>query len=217
MTPEAATAFVAANTRPGHHPLVPEITLHLADRILPIWEASEETLLSQSVDPPFWAFSWPGGVAMARYLLDHGDIVVGKRVLDVAAGSGIAAIAAAMAGAEAVMGADIDSLARAAMALNAGLNGATIQVLETDVLAAAPPVADLILAADVFYERPLTAKILPWLQTARGRGAEVLIADPGRNYLPEAGLDPLARYDVATTAELEDREIKETVIYRLTA
>jgi predicted nicotinamide N-methyase len=146
VTPEAARDFVTGNTGLGYHPLVPEITLYLATRILPIWLASEESLVSQSVEPPFWAFAWPGGAAMARHMLDHRDTVSGKRVLDLASGSGIAGIAAAMAGAHRVAAADIDPMAQAAITLNADANGVSIETLQGDVLAEPPPEMDVILA-----------------------------------------------------------------------
>jgi predicted nicotinamide N-methyase len=217
LTPQEGSDFIAANTRAGTHPLVPEIRIHLATEITPIWQASEDSLDASGVEPPFWAFAWPGGVATARYLLDQPQIAQGRVVLDIAAGCGIAAIAAARAGAERVLAADIDPLARAAITLNAALNGLGVEIARDDLLAAPPPEADLILAGDVFYERALAAKILPWLDAARARGAEVLIADPGRAYLPKDRLEPLTRYHVATTMELEDREMRETVIYRLRA
>lgn len=215
MTPDEAAEFVTANTKAGAHPLVPEIHLHLASRLTPLWQASEASLDARGVEPPFWAFAWPGGVALARRLLDEPRAAAGRDVLDIAAGCGIAAIAAAQTGAARVRAADIDPLARAAIALNAGLNDVAVEIEGSDLLAAPPPQADLILAGDVFYERSLAGRILPWLATAAARGAEVLIADPGRTYLPSDGLRPLARYGVVTTKELEDREFLETVVYRL--
>ena len=163
------------------------------------------------------ASTWPGGVATARYLLDQPNVARGRGVLDIAAGCGIAAIAAARAGAQRVVAADIDPLARQAITLNAALNGVDVEIAADDLLAAPAPETDLILAGDVFYERALAATMLPWLDAARARGADVLIADPGRAYLPAHRLEPLMRYSVATTMELEDREMRETVIYRLGA
>lgn len=215
MTPEEAARFVAANTKVGIHPLVPEIRLHLADEVTPIWQASEASLDASGVEPPFWAFAWPGGVALARTLLDEPRIATGRHVLDIGAGCGIAAIAAARVGAQRVRAAEIDPLARAAIALNAALNKVIVDIEREDLLGGPPPEADLIVAGDVFYERGLAGKILPWLDRARTGGSEVLIADPGRAYLPRDRLEPLARHDVATTRELEDRELLETVVYRL--
>ncbi len=211
----AAEAFIAANTAPGHHPLVPEIRLCLASAITPIWHASEENLAAQGVEPPFWAFAWPGGAALARFLLDRPETVRAKDVLDIAAGSAIAAIAAGLSGAARVRAADIDALARAAIARNAGLNGVSVEVIAGDPLAVPPPTADLILAGDVFYDRKMAARIEPWLRAAQAGGAEVLVADPGRAYLPKSGLQVIGSYAVPTTLDLEDREVRKTVIYRL--
>lgn len=216
MDPDAA-AFVRANTRLARHPLVPEIALHLALEITPIWQASERTLEARGVEPPFWAFAWPGGAATARYLLDHPERITGRAVLDIAAGSGIAAIAAAKAGAARVAAAEVDEFARAAIRLNAEANGVALEIPEGDPLAGAPPGEGLVLAGDVCYERAMAARVIAWLTRAAEAGAEVLIADPGRAYLPEAGLEEVARLMVPTTLELEDREARETVIYRLRA
>jgi predicted nicotinamide N-methyase len=211
----AADAFIAANTKPGHHPLVPEIGLHLASAITPIWHASEESLAETGVEPPFWAFAWPGGAALARHLLDHPETVRGRDVLDIASGSAIGAIAAGLSGAARVRAADIDPLACAAIVRNASLNRVAVEVVPGDLLDAPPPAADLILAGDVFYDRQMAARIEPWLRSARARGTEVLVADPGRAYLPKSGLQSIAAYAVPTNLDLEDREICETVIYRL--
>ncbi|MDX1484326.1 MAG: 50S ribosomal protein L11 methyltransferase [Alphaproteobacteria bacterium] len=215
MTPTEAAAFIRANTGARCHPLVPEIRLMLADEMTPIWQASEDRLETAGVEPPFWAFAWPGGAALARYLLDHTGVAQGRRVFDVAAGCGIAAIAACRAGAAKVAAADIDPLAQAAIAANAALNDAEIEILVGDPLAAPAPATDLILAGDVFYERPLAEMMRPWLLAARAGGAEVLVADPGRAYLPERGLEHLAEYAVPTTLEIEDREMRKTAVYRL--
>ncbi len=189
--------------------------MYLADEITPIWQASEDRLEAQGVEPPFWAFAWPGGAATARHILDTPGLVAGKSVLDIAAGCAVAAIAAALAGAARVQAADIDPMAQQAARANASLNEVEIDVIEGDLLAAKPPETDLILAGDVFYERAFTALIWPWLQAARANGTEVWIADPGRSYLPTEGLVPLARIEVPTSRELEDREARLTVIYRL--
>lgn len=214
---EDATRFIAANTRLSHHPLVPEVRLHLADEITPIWRASEATLQEEGIEPPYWAFAWPGGAATARHLLDHPDAVAGRRVLDVAAGSGIAAIAAALAGALEVTAVDIDAMACAAVLANAAANGVTVTAAADDPLEAPPPGNTLILAGDVCYQRDMAARMTAWLGEAVAAGAEVWLADPGRTYLPEAGLVEIARYHVPTSLELEDREMRPTVIYRLEA
>ncbi len=211
-----AEEFVAAQTVVSRAPLVPEIALHLATEVTPIWQATEAWLAEQNIEPPFWAFAWPGGQALARAVLDDPKLVAGKRVLDFAAGCGIAAIAAAQAGAVVVEAAEIDPLALAAVRLNAGLNGVAVATPPGDVVGAACR-WDVIFAGDVCYEAPMTAHILPWLRGLVAAGAEVLIADPGRAYLPKAGLAPIARYSVPTTRELEDREVREVTIHRLLA
>ena len=213
MTPEE---FVAAHTAISRAPLVPEVALHLASEITPIWQATEAWLAEQNIEPPFWAFAWPGGQALARAVLDDPKLVAGKRVLDFAAGCGIAAIAAAKAGAVLVEAAEIDPLALAAVRLNAALNGVAVATPPGDVVGA-PCRWDVIFAGDVCYEAPMTAHILPWLRGLVAAGAEVLIADPGRAYLPKAGLAPIARYSVPTTRELEDRDSREVTIHRLAA
>lgn len=205
-------AFVRAHTTVAHPPLVPEIALHLATEITPIWQATEAWLNERNVEPPFWAFAWPGGQATARLLLDEPQRVAGKRVLDFAAGCGIAAIAAARAGAV-VEAAEIDTLACAALRLNAALNGVALTVIEGDVVGSEPR-WDVILAGDVCYEAPMTAHILPWLRAMAAR-CEVWVADPGRAYLPAEGLVPLVRHAVPTSLELEDRELREVTIYQM--
>ena len=206
-------AFLRENTRLDHAPLVPEIVLFLASEITPIWLASEDWLREKSIEPPFWAFAWPGGQALARHILDHPEAVAGKRVLDFAAGGGIAAIACAMAGAASVEAAEIDPLAVAAINLNAGQNGVNVTALSEDVVGA-PCRWDLILCGDVCYEAPMTLHILPWLE-AMAAQAIVWVADPGRAYLPREGMDRFADYKVATSLELEDRTERHVVLYRL--
>lgn len=206
-------AFLAAHTRPSAPPLVPEIVLHLASEITPIWHATETWLEQQGLEPPFWAFAWPGGQALARYVLDHPGQIEGRRVLDFAAGGGIAAIAAARVGARAVEAAEIDPIAATAIAANATQNGVTVATLTEDLIGSACR-WDLILCGDVCYAAPMTQHILPWLRRM-ARTAEVWLADPGRAYLPTQGLRQLAAYTVPTTRELEDRTERRTVIYRL--
>ena len=208
-----AAAFIAAHTAVGTAPLVPQIRLHLATEITPIWQASEAWLARHGIEPPFWAFAWPGGQVMARHVLDHPELVAGRRVLDFAAGGGIAAIACAMAGAATVEAAEIDALAIAAIALNATLNGVTVVPLAGDLVGEVSR-WDLILCGDVCYEAPMTRHILPWLRRCAAT-TEVRVADPGRAYLPGSGLAELARYDVATSLELEDRTLRPTTLYRL--
>jgi len=207
-------AFVAAQTVLATPPLVPEIRLHLATEITPLWQATEARLAESGVAPPYWAFAWPGGQAVARHLLDHPALVAGKRVLDFAAGSGLAAIAAAMAGAARVEAAEIDALACAAIALNAAANGVAVACRAAD-LVDGPGAWDVVLAGDVCYERPMAERVMPWLRRLAGRGALVLMGDPGRNYLPASGLAEVARLVVPTSRELEDRTERETVIWRV--
>ena len=206
-------AFIAANTTITRTALVPEIALHLATEITPIWQATEAWLDQANCRVPFWAFAWPGGQALARHVLDHPALVQGRRVLDFAAGCGIAAIACAKQGAVLVEAAEIDPMALDAIALNARLNGAGIMPLAGDIVGQ-PGRWDLILCGDVCYEAPMTRHILPWLRQLAEQ-AEVWIADPGRAYLPE-GMAQIASYDVPTTLELEDRPMRTTRLLRLT-
>lgn len=211
----SAEEFIRAHTAPGITPLVPEITLQLATELTPIWQASEAWLTERNVAPPFWAFAWPGGQALARLVLDTPALVAGQNVLDFAAGCGIAAIAAARAGAARVTAAEIDPMALAACRLNAAANTLAIETA-SDVVGIDAG-WDTVLAGDVCYEAPMTRRILPWLRSLASRGAAVWLADPGRAYLPREGLSPHARFSVPTTRELEDREVREVTVYRLSA
>jgi predicted nicotinamide N-methyase len=206
-------AFIREHTELSRAALVPEIALHLASEITPIWQATEAWLKREGIAPPFWAFAWPGGQAIARHLLDHPGSVAGRRVLDFAAGGGIAAIAAARAGAATVEAAEIDPLAAAAIRLNAAANRAEVIALATDVVGDACR-WDLIVCGDVCYEAPMTGHILPWLRHMAA-DAEVWLADPGRAYLPRDRLEAFAHYAVPTTLELEDRERRDVTLYRL--
>ena len=208
-------AFILANTRLQAPPHTPELRLHLADEVTPIWRMTEEALGAIGLPPPFWAFAWAGGQALARYLIDNPAEVAGRRVVDFAAGSGIVAIAAAMAGAASVLAADIDPFCAAAVALNAAANGAAVAFTDANLLDAAPPAADLILAGDICYEQPLAGQVMAWLAAARAAGTRVLIGDPGRSYFPKSGLARLAEYRVPTTRELEDSEVKRTAVWAL--
>jgi len=211
------TRFVRENTVATQAPLVPEITLHLASEVTPLWHATEEVLEQNGLPPPYWAFAWPGGQTFARILLDRPELARGRRVLDFAAGCGIAAIAADKSGAAQVVASEIDAFAVAALGLNAALNGVMFDILEGDVLAEPPAGWDLILAGDVCYEKPMADRTLAWLDLAVAQGTEVLIADPGRAYLPKSGLTEIARHDVPTPLDLENRKIMTTVIYRYTS
>ncbi len=205
-------AFVAGWTTLAAPSLVPEIRLYLATELTPLWQATEEVLASRGVPPPYWAFAWPGSQALARHVLDGRLDVRGRRVLDFAAGSGLAAIACAMRGA-AVEAAEIDAFARAAIAANAAANGVAVAIPEADVVGEEGG-WDVVLAGDVFYEKPMAARILPWLRWL-ARRVPVLIADPGRAFVPREGLETLASYVVPTTLELEDRAERQVTIARL--
>ena len=208
-----AAAFIRAQTRLLPVPHAPEIVLHLADEATELWLKTEEELGEIGLPPPFWAFAWAGGQALARYILDHPDIVAGKRVLDFASGSGLVAIAAAKAGAARVEACDIDPFARAAIALNAAANGVSVEILEGD------PVGqdrgwDAALAGDVSYERDMAQAVTGWLAGLQARGAVALIGDPGRAYLDRARLVEIAAYRVPVTRALEDAEIKRAGVWR---
>jgi predicted nicotinamide N-methyase len=208
-------AFIRSHTQILTPSSVPELRLHLASEVTPLWHATEAFLERTGLPPPFWAFAWPGGQALARYVLDHSALVRGASVLDFAAGSGIAAIAAARAGAAQVTGSDIDPAACAAMRLNAALNGVEIEIGAKDVTESTEPAADLILAGDVCYERDMAERALAWLRDQAAQGVTVLLADPGRAYRPKDRLEELARYSVPTSRDLEDREERETVVWRM--
>jgi predicted nicotinamide N-methyase len=206
--------FLLANTVPMAAALVPEITLHLATEITPIWRATEAWLATEGIEPPFWAFAWPGSQVLARMVLDDPSLVRGRRVLDFAAGCGLAAIACAIAGADAVEAAEIDAMAITATRLNAAANGVMVRAECGDIVGAACR-WDVILCGDVCYERPMTAHVLPWLRLMAAAGAEVLVADPGRAYVPREGITKLYEMAVATTLELEDRTERIVTVYRL--
>jgi predicted nicotinamide N-methyase len=208
-------AFILENTRLQPPPHTPELQLHLADEITPIWRLTEEALAEIGLPPPFWAFAWAGGQALARYILDHPEIVAGKRVIDFASGSGLVAIAAMKAGAASVLAADIDVFCEAAIGVNADANGVAVDFTEVDLLNAPPPPADVLLAGDICYERPMAEAVMAWLALGRAAGATVLIGDPGRTYFPKEGLEKLAEYQVPTTRELEDMAVKRTSVWTL--
>jgi predicted nicotinamide N-methyase len=212
MDPRAA--FIAAQTALASPPLVPEIQLYLASEVTPLWEATEVTLAASYVPPPYWAFAWPGGQALARHVLDHPQLVAGRRVLDFAAGSGLAAIAAARAGAASVAAAEIDPIAIAAIDLNATINAVEIDCIAEDIVGTDDG-WHVVLAGDVCYERPMAERATAWLVDLARRGAIVLLGDPGRAYLPRTGLDRVTCYTVPTTLDLEDRTERETTIWRV--
>jgi predicted nicotinamide N-methyase len=212
--PAVPADFVRANTAIATPPLVPEIRLHLASEITPLWQATEASLARDQLPPPYWAFAWAGGQALARHILDHPELVRGRAVLDFGAGSGLVAIAAAKAGAR-VTAAEIDRFATAAIALNAALNGVAVAIESGDVIAREPAPWATVLAGDMCYERPLAERLTQWLRALAAQGVTVLLGDPGRAYLPAEGLEPLARYTVPTSLELEDRLIREGVVWRM--
>jgi predicted nicotinamide N-methyase len=212
-------AFVEANTAVARPPLVPEIALHQATEITPIWHATESFLEELGLEPPFWAFAWAGGQALARHLLDHPDIVRGKRVLDFAAGSGLAGIAALMAGAARVDAIEIDAYAAAAIRLNAALNGPFggigPEIRLADIVGEANRGWEVVLAGDVCYEREMAGRVFPWLRRLAATGALVLMGDPDRTYLPKEGLTRIARYAVETTRAIEDTDVRNAGVWRI--
>lgn len=206
-------AFILANTSLMRPPHVPEIRLHLASEAHDLWLKTEEELEEIGLPPPFWAFAWAGGQGLARYVLDHPEMVEGRRVLDFATGSGLVAIAAMMAGAAHVIGADIDPFAGEAVSLNASENGVSVD-FQGENLIGCDDGWDVILAGDVFYDADFSAALVPWLSQLAARGALVLAGDPGRAYRPKDRLDSLATYEVPVTKALEDSEVKRTTVWR---
>ena len=208
------TNFIRANTQIAAAPLCPEIQLWLATDVTPLWQATEAVLQQSDLPPPYWAFCWAGGIALTRTILDRPDLVAGKRVLDFAAGGGSAGIAAALGGASLVEIAEIDPFAIASARMNADLNHVTV-VPVLDDLVGAPNRWDVVVAGDVCYEKPMTDHIWPWLRQLAANGATVLMADPGRAYLPKLGLMEMGRMVVPTSLDLEDRISREVVIYTI--
>jgi predicted nicotinamide N-methyase len=208
--------FIRSHTRLLPVPHAPEIRLHVADEATPLWRKTEEELGEIGLPPPFWAFAWAGGQALARHVLDHPELVRGRRVLDFAAGSGLVGIAAMLAGAATAEAADIDAFAVAAITLNAEANGVAVSALCED-LVGRDRGWDVVLAGDVCYERDMAASVTDWLAALAARGALVLVGDPGRSYLPRPRLEALATYTVPTTRELEDSEVKRTTVWRIRA
>lgn len=207
-------AFILAHTLPVPPPHAPELILHVAVEATPLWLKTEEELGEIGLPPPFWAFAWAGGQALARYVLDNPATVAGRHVLDFATGSGLVAIAAARAGAARVEATDIDPFAVAAVGVNATANGVTIDVAQENVLGLDRG-WDVVLAGDVCYERDMARAVTDWLAMLAARGALVLVGDPGRSYLPRERLVELAVYQVPTTRELEDNDVKRTTVWRL--
>jgi predicted nicotinamide N-methyase len=207
--------FIRRHTIIENPPLIPELRLHLATEITPLWQATEAWLTEQGLPPPFWAFAWAGGQALARHILDHPELVAGRSVLDFAAGGGLVALAAARSGARSVSAAEIDPVACGAISLNAGLNGLSVTPFCRDIIGQPQPGLDVLLVGDVCYERPMAERIVAWLHTLSAAGVLVLMGDPGRTYLPTSGLKALARYTVPTSLELEDRTERLATVWQV--
>lgn len=214
------TAFIQAQTRPLPVPSLPSIRLYQADEVTPLWLMTEQEMATQRLAPPFWAFAWSGGQALARYIVENPDIVRGRRVLDIACGSGLVGIAARKAGAQSVLCNDIDSYAAAAVALNAALNGVELVFTGHDLLATSSPEdllpeIDVILAGDICYEKPMTDAMLTYFRRAGRHKIETYIGDPHRTYFPKTGLIRLADYDILTNADIEETAIKPATVWKL--
>ena len=210
-------AFIRTQTKIARPSLVPELKLHLATEISPIWRATQTELDNYGIPPPYWAFCWPGGQALTRFLIDQPHWVKGKRVLDFAAGSGISGIAAAKMKAAHVTIAEIDEVAVAAIALNAKLNKVAVDIVTEDLVGRGDLGFDIVLAGDVCYERPMAERVFAWFAELADAGVVVLMGDPGRAYLPRKGLVEMARYQVPTSTELEDKDMRLTLVWRITS
>jgi predicted nicotinamide N-methyase len=202
---------VRAHTRPARSALVPEVSLLVAADVVALWEAMEERGRAQS-EPPFWAAAWPGGQALARYVLDVPEVVAGRSVLDLGSGSGLVAVAAGLAGASRLIASEIDPYGRTAIGLNAEINGSSPVEVVGDVLDGGPPDVDVVLAGDVCYDRAMSERVLPYLDAARASGTEVFLGDPGRPYVPQARLAAVATFDVPDT---EGPQVRRTTVWRL--
>jgi predicted nicotinamide N-methyase len=216
VTPDERRAFILAHTTVGAAPLVPEITLRLGADAMPLWEAAALADLRPAVPPPYWAYAWPGGQVLARYVLDHPDLVRGRSVLDVGSGGGIVAIAAARSGANDVTAVDVEPFAIEACRLNAESNGADVRTWEADP-AGTDRGWDVVLTGDLWYEQVVADRMAPWLRALAARGATVLTGDLGRAYLPTIGLEALASHTIPTSLDLEDATSKEARVLRVSA
>jgi predicted nicotinamide N-methyase len=218
--PARLRAFILRATVRAAPPLVPEIALRLATEIAPIWTMTEAALEAEGLPPPFWAFAWAGGQALARFLLDAPETVAGRRVLAIGCGGGVEAIAAARAGAAAVIANDVDPVALVAATLNAEENGVAVEPLGDDLLAAGPDAlaalgCAVVLAGDAAYERPAAARLRALLRAAAAGGAAALVGDAGRGFLDTAGMDPLAAFDAPVPRALEDRDVRRATVWRV--
>lgn len=213
LSPQDAERFILGNTALIAPPHVPEVRLHLADEAHDLWHRTEDELAAIGLPPPFWAFAWAGGQGLARFVLDHPETVRSRNVLDFASGSGLVGIAAMMAGASGVVAADIDPFCEAAIRLNAKANAVEMEFSGADLIGTDHG-WDIVLAGDVFYDADFAHRLTPWFEALASRGAEILVGDPGRSYLPKSGLEKLAVYEVPVTRALEDSEIKRTTVWR---
>ncbi len=207
--------FIRTQTEIAPAGIVPEIKLHLATEVTPLWQLTEERLREGDLPPPFWAFAWPGGQGMARYILDNPDLVRGKRIVDFGAGSGIAAIAAMQAGAKSALAVDIDTLALTSITLNAELNNVKVDIAEGLDLEKPYTKADIIFAGDICYQQSMSTKLTRWLYLCIAKGVVAYIADPGRAYVPHDGLTKLTSYDVPTSRDLEDQDMRVVSVWRM--
>ena len=205
--------FIRDNTSVMAPPHVPEIRLHLADEAHDLWLKTEDELEAIGLPPPFWAFAWAGGQGLARHVLDHPDLVAGKRVLDFASGSGLVAIAAKKAGAAQVAAVDIDPWTMTAIELNSRLNDVDLNVASADLIGSALDM-DILLAGDVFYDKAFADRLVPWFAALASTGVTVIVGDPGRAYCPRNRMTALATYEVPVTRVLEDAEVKRTTVWR---
>lgn len=211
----SAAEFITEHTVVSSPPACPELRLHLASEVTPLWQATETWLERNNLPPPYWAFPWVGGQALARYILDNPALVAGKSVLDFASGSGLVGIAAKMAGAADVLATDIDKMALAAIELNAKENNVAIDISDRDVLDEEDCPWDIIVAGDVCYEKPMAEKTFAWLRRCSKAGAKALMADPGRAYLPKTGLMRLSQITIACSLDLEDKTSRDVGIYQI--
>ena len=212
MTPRE---LVLARTRLQSPAVVPELRLHLADDMDEAWSALQDELDDGELPPPFWAFAWLGGQAVARHVLDEPSLVAGRSVLDLATGSGLCALAARLAGASSVVAVDVDPFAVEACGINAAVNGLAVEARCADLLDEPPPEVDVVLAGDVFYDAAMSERVQPWLLAAAAAGSRVVVGDPGRHYLPRALMTEVGSYDVPTTRELEGVEVKTVRVFAL--
>lgn len=212
---ETAIAFIEENTMVARLAACPEIRLHLGDSMAGLWDRAHEVLGSAATRPPFWSLAWIGGQALARYVLDRPEAAAGRRVLDFGSGSGLCAIAAAKAGAAFVSASEIDRIGRTAIAMNAALNGIRVAVLDADLLGRPLAGFDVVLAGDVWYERPLAEAVTPWLRRLAAEGLEVLVGDCRRAFFPRSGIVELARYEIPTSPEVEQGNITTACVWRV--